>query len=124
MTNQAPGFEKHPGYHVTIEPCTHDIAVVVNGKEVGRTNKALVLKEQDYPDVYYFPIDVFPAGTIEKSDHSSYCPFKGDASYFHFTFDGKTNDNAIWSYQNPFDEALPIKDLVSIYSKVASIKKV
>jgi len=70
---------------------------------------ALVLQEASYPAVYYIPrADVTP-GALVKTTHSSHCPYKGDASYFTIVVDGKSAENAVWSYETPFPAMAEIK---------------
>lgn len=124
MNHPAPGFEKHPGHTMVISPAGVEIAISVAGQEIARTEDALLLAEASYPAVYYLPVNTLPADMLVESDHQTYCPFKGEASYCHLVFDGNTHENAVWSYRTPYDEALPIKDHIAIYANVAEVKPV
>ncbi|MEM9279738.1 MAG: DUF427 domain-containing protein [Pseudomonadota bacterium] len=124
MTNAAPGFIKHPGHKLEIHHHDGPVEIRVGETVIALSKNAMRLKEATYPDVFYVPLSDLPANMLRASGHTSYCPFKGEASYFHLEVEGNTHENAIWYYRNPYDEALPIKELASIYSNVASIEPV
>lgn len=122
MTNSAPGFENHPNHSVVIKPFDAPIAVIVDGDEIARSENAKLLQEASYPSVYYIPLEEIPAKLITKSDHKTYCPFKGTATYWDLTTDNGLKENSVWSYQEPYNEALIIKDHVAFYADAAIIK--
>ncbi len=109
---------------MVITPAGGEVAVLIAGQEVARTGDAQLLAEAAYPAVYYLPAGTLPAAMLLESDHQTYCPFKGTASYHHLIHNGKTHENAVWSYSTPFDEALQIKDHIAIYANVAEVKAV
>lgn len=121
MSNPAPGFANHPNHTVDITPSGFRISVTINQETIGETNNALVLAEANYPTAYYLPLETLPVGTLQPSDHTTYCPFKGTANYYHLTHGGSTYENAVWCYRDPYDEVLTIKDHIAIYSNVAKI---
>ena len=124
MNNQAPGFADHPDHTVKISPFQGTVAISINGTEVARTDKALLLAEASYPAVFYLPVDIMPEGLLIESDHRTWCPFKGHASYFHLSFDGEIRENAVWCYRDPFDEALAIKDRIAFFQNAVSVSPV
>ncbi|MGI9351565.1 MAG: DUF427 domain-containing protein [Rhizobiaceae bacterium] len=121
MTNPAPGFSTHPGYSITLASFEGAVSVSVDGNEIGQTDQAIILAEASYPAVFYLPKKTLPEGMLIISDHRTWCPFKGHASYYHLAHGDQTHENAIWSYQEPFDEALAIKDHIAFYPNVASV---
>lgn len=122
LKNPAPGFKNHPSHSVEINAFEGDVEIRINGEIVATSKRAMSLKENGYSDVYYIPISDLPEKMLDCSEHSTYCPFKGDASYYHLIHDGKTYENAVWSYPSPFDEAMAIKDHIAIYPNVAKIE--
>lgn len=120
MSNAAPGFEAHSDHAVDIEEHDGEVVVRIDESEIARTRNALILSESHYEPVFYIPLEDVAEGMTEKSDHSTYCPFKGDASYWHIkTVSGKI-ENAIWGYESPYDECRLLKDHVAFYpDKVA-----
>ncbi|MEM8649628.1 MAG: DUF427 domain-containing protein [Pseudomonadota bacterium] len=124
MSNPAPGFEKHPNHTVDITPFDGTVSVSVNGEEIAKSSNALQLAEAKYPLVFYIPISDLPEEKLVKSDHQTYCPFKGNAGYYDLVHAGQTNENAVWTYSDPYDEAIAIKDHVAFYANVADVKPV
>ncbi len=89
--------------------------VTVAGRVVADTRAALALRESDYPPVYYIPRNDVDMSLLERSDNESYCPYKGDASYFSIPIGGERSVNAIWTYEAPYDAVAQIKDYVAFY---------
>lgn len=110
-TMKTPNAE-HP---ITVEPSTSRIRVTVAGKVVADTRAALTLRESDYPPVYYVPRNDVDMSLLERTDNATYCPYKGDASYFSIPIGGTQSVNAIWTYEAPYDAVASIKDHVAFY---------
>jgi uncharacterized protein (DUF427 family) len=120
MANPAPGFKKHPGHRIAVSPAGSRVQVIFKGDVIADTREALVMKEGDYPPVYYFPRKDVNMQSLERSAHSTHCPFKGDASYFSLK-DGP--QDAVWSYERPFDEMAAIREYLAFYpDKVDAIR--
>ena len=64
------------------------------------------------PVVYYIPRKDVRMDRLVRSSHSTHCPFKGDASYFSVV---GGPENAVWSYESPYDEMLAIKERLAFY---------
>jgi uncharacterized protein (DUF427 family) len=121
--NPAPGFVRQPDRRMGYQPAGRRIRVVFNGETVADSENAIALQEEDYPVAYYLPQSDVRMDLAKRTDHSSHCPFKGDASYWSLEASGKRAENAAWSYENPFDEAEVIKGYVAFYrSKVDAIE--
>lgn len=112
MDNSAPGFEKVPRSHIVTQRSHQRVRVTVNGEVIADSRAALELKEGNYPVAYYLPRLDVRMERLARSSHSTHCPFKGDASYFSIV-DGP--ENAVWSYERPYDEMADIKDLLAFY---------
>jgi uncharacterized protein (DUF427 family) len=92
--------------HITITPITDPVTVEAGGLTLGRSQKALELREGSYPPVIYVPREDIDMGLLEKSARTSGCPWKGQASYFSILAPGGTLTDAVWSYEVPnFDVA-------------------
>ena len=93
--------------------------VKFNGEVIADSVEAIRLEEGDYAPVYYFPRKDVRMERLSRTAHHTYCPFKGTASYFSLKGGA---ENAVWTYETPYDEMLAIKELVAFYSdKVESI---
>ncbi|MBV9505366.1 MAG: DUF427 domain-containing protein [Acidobacteriia bacterium] len=103
---------QHP---ITIEPLGRRVVVEVAGQTVAESNNAIVLREASYPPAIYIPREDAQMGLLEHSDHSSYCPFKGDATYFDIPSGGERSKNAVWTYEMPYDAVAQIKGHLAFY---------
>lgn len=90
-------------------------SVRAGGAVMGETSNALVLSEEGYSDVIYFPRGDIATAFLDRTDHSSHCPHKGDAQYFSVVTKNRTLENAAWSYETPKDAVAEIKDHLAFY---------
>jgi uncharacterized protein (DUF427 family) len=110
-TAKVPG----PDHPITIEPNVHRVVVKVAGHVVADTRDALTLREAKYPAVQYIPRKDVDVTLLERSTHATYCPYKGDASYYSIPVGGDRSLNAVWTYETPFEAMAQIKDYVAFY---------
>ncbi|MCF8475594.1 MAG: DUF427 domain-containing protein [Pseudolabrys sp.] len=104
-----------PDHPIAIEPSGKRVRVRFAGKLVADTTKALVMKEANYPPVYYIPRADADMSLLTPTDHASHCPYKGDAGYFTIAAGGRTADNAVWTYTQPYPAVAAIKDHLAFY---------
>jgi uncharacterized protein (DUF427 family) len=116
---KAPGFQSQPQHRIDTQPAKQRLRATFNGEIIADTRDALAMKEGSYPIVYYFPRNDVRMERLERTSHSTHCPFKGDASYFSIK---GGPDNAVWSYETPFDEMIAIKDRVAFYPNKVTIE--
>ena len=107
--------EPGPDHPITISENPHRIRVVLGGFIVAETTKALTLQEAALPPVQYIPRSDVRMDLLERTDHSSHCPYKGDASYFTVTAGGLERENAVWSYEEPHPAVARIREHVAFY---------
>ncbi len=118
--NPAPGFKKRPEHRLVAKPAGARVQVTLNGQLIADSTDAIRLEEGTYPEVYYFPRQDVKMERLVRSSHQTHCPFKGDASYYSFKGGA---ENAVWSYETPFDEMLVLKERLAFYpDKVDSIR--
>lgn len=101
------------GYRVSIEPSGERIRVVFNGETVADSENALVMHETRLPSVYYFPMGDVRTEFLIRNDLHTHCPFKGNASYWSLKVGDRTAENAVWAYEDPYDEASGMDDYVA-----------
>jgi uncharacterized protein (DUF427 family) len=89
--------------------------VKAGGTIIADTRDALTLREAAYPPVHYIPRQDVDMAALARSEHTSYCPYKGDASYFSIPAGGDRSRNAVWTYEIPFEAVAQIKDYVAFY---------
>jgi uncharacterized protein (DUF427 family) len=104
-----------PDHPITIENKQAHITVSVAGKVIADTREALSLKEASYPAVIYVPRKDVDMSALKKTDHATYCPYKGDCSYYSIPVGGERSVNAIWTYENPYASVSQIKDYMAFY---------
>jgi len=117
-----PALEPTEAHPITVEPTGKHVTVRVNGDVVADTDNALTLQESTYPAVQYIPLTDVVA-ELRPSDTETYCPYKGDASYYHVvTQGGETVDDAIWTYEKPHPAVGQIAGHVAFYPDKADIE--
>jgi uncharacterized protein (DUF427 family) len=104
-----------PDHAITITPSAKRVRVRVGGEIVADTTHALSLKEASYPAALYIPRADAHMDLFTKTDNSTHCPYKGDASYYSISAGGKKAENAVWSYETPFPAMAEIKDYLAFY---------
>lgn len=113
-----------PDHPITIERHPSRVVVKVAGKTVADTRRALLLREANYPGVIYVPREDADMALLARTDHSTYCPYKGDCSYYSIVPGGERSINAIWTYEAPYDAVAPIKNHLAFYpDRVDSIEE-
>lgn len=109
-------------YPITVTPTGRHVTVRINGEIVAETDAALTLDESRHQTVHYIPMTDVRQEMLTSSDTTSYCPFKGDASYFHVTTTaGDTVTDAIWTYPQPFPAVAAIAGHVAFYPDKADL---
>ena len=110
---------EHP---ITISPTRGRVRVRVNGEIVADSDAALGLKESTLPVVQYIPFSDVVHDVLTRTDTSTYCPYKGEASYYSVTTAaGDTVDDVIWTYEQPYNAVAAIAGHVAFYPDKAEI---
>jgi uncharacterized protein (DUF427 family) len=104
-----------PDHPITIQRNLARVVVSVAGRVVADTGNALTLREAAYPPVQYIPREDVDFSQLERTDHATYCPYKGDCNYYSVPAGGKKSVNAVWSYEDPFAAVAQIKGHVAFY---------
>jgi len=104
-----------PDHPITIEANPARVVVSVEGAIVADTEKALTLREAGYRPVQYIPLSDVDMSLLEPADHATYCPYKGDCSYYSIPSGGEKSANAAWTYKAPYAAVNEIKDRVAFY---------
>ena len=107
-------MERHP-HTLVWDPEPRPVRVVLNGVTVAETSEAHVLREGPIPPVYYVPLADIKSEYLERTDHSTMCPFKGDASYWTIVVGDRREENALWAYEDPIEDASYLKGYGAFY---------
>jgi uncharacterized protein (DUF427 family) len=114
-----------PDHPISIEANRSRVVVKVGGKIIADTSDALTLHEASYPPAQYIPRRDVDIAALTRSEHTTYCPYKGDASYHSSPVGGDRSINAVWTYETPFEAMAQIKDYVAFYpDRVDEIKTI
>ncbi|HWX18150.1 MAG TPA: DUF427 domain-containing protein [Chthoniobacterales bacterium] len=104
-----------PDHPISIQRNPARVVVSAAGRVVADTGNALTLREADYPAVQYIPREDVDFSQLERTEHTTYCPYKGDCSYYNIPAGGKKSVNAVWSYEDPFPAVAQIRGHVAFY---------
>jgi uncharacterized protein (DUF427 family) len=111
-----------PDHPITIQPNAKRIVVKAAGKVIADTLEALTLQEASYPAVHYIPRKDVDMSLLKRTDHATYCPYKGNCAYFSIPGGGEKAVNAVWTYETPYDAVKQIKNHLAFYTdRVESI---
>jgi uncharacterized protein (DUF427 family) len=108
---------KNPGpdHPISIQRNPARVVVSVAARVVADTHNALTLREADYPPVQYIPREDVDLSQLERTDHATYCPYKGDCNYYSVPAGGKKSVDAVWTYEDPYPAVAQIKGHVAFY---------
>jgi uncharacterized protein (DUF427 family) len=116
-TPKVPG----PDHPITIEPSSEHIVVKAGDTVIADTSSALMLHEANYPPIAYLPLSDIDPELLQSSDTHTYCPYKGEASYYSLrTGDGVIED-ALWFYDEPYDAVSEIAGHAAFYADKVQI---
>ena len=110
-----PGFKTNPDYRIVFERSPRRVRVKFNGETIADSSAAHLLFETRHLPIYYFPRADVRMELLRATEHHTYCPYKGTASYWSIAAGGRVSENAVWGYPEPFDEVAAIKDYVAFY---------
>jgi uncharacterized protein (DUF427 family) len=129
MATPAPGWAKKPEHRVDIHPDSKRLRVTFAGAVIADSAETLRIEETGHGPVHYFPATDVRLDLMKKTEHSTHCPFKGDASYWTLEVgsggQARRAENAVWGYCTPYDEMTPLAGYYAFYdSRVDAIDAV
>jgi uncharacterized protein (DUF427 family) len=104
-----------PDHPITIERNPARVVVVVAGQVIAETREAVTLREASYPPVHYVPRKDVDMTALVRSTHVTYCPYKGDCTYFSISIGGERSLNAVWTYEAPYPAVTEIRGHLAFY---------
>lgn len=114
-----------PDHPITITRNSKRVRIMFAGRVIADTTRALMLKEASYKPVEYIPRADADMSLLTRTDHHTHCPYKGDASYFTIEAGGRSVENAVWSYEQPFPAMAEIREYLAFYpNRVDAIEEV
>ena len=104
-----------PDHPITISPADGHVTVRAGGAVIASSDRALALREADYPPVLYIPREDVAMDRLQRTAQYTHCPYKGDCAYFSVTAAGARGENAAWSYESPYPAAAAIREHLAFY---------
>jgi len=104
-----------PDHPIDITQNPGRVVVTVAGRVVADTRRALTLKEANYPAVQYIPRDDVDMSLLDRSEHTTYCPYKGECNYYSIPTGGERSIDSVWTYETPYPAVAVIKNHVAFY---------
>jgi uncharacterized protein (DUF427 family) len=104
-----------PDHPISIQRNLARVVVSVAGRVIADTGNPLTLREADYSPVLYIPREDVDLSQLERTDHATYCSYKGDCNYYSIPVGGKKSVNAVWTYEDPYPAVAQIKGHVAFY---------
>jgi uncharacterized protein (DUF427 family) len=112
-----------PDHPITIGRSASHVTVKAGARVIADTTDSLVLREASYPEVVYVPRRDVDMSQLERTSHNTYCPYKGECSYYSIPAGGEKAVNAVWTYEAPYDAVAEIKEYLAFYpDRVDSIE--
>ena len=111
-----------PDHPITIEPSPARVVVSVGGRVIADSRDTLALREATYQPVYYVPRKDVHMSLLERTAHATYCPYKGDCSYYSIPIAGETGVNAVWTYEAPYEAVAAIGSHLAFYPNRVDIR--
>jgi uncharacterized protein (DUF427 family) len=111
-----------PDHPITVGKNPDRVVVKAGDLVIADTRDALSLQEASYPAVQYIPRADVDLTLLERTEHHTYCPYKGNASYYSVLPAGTAGVNAVWTYEQPYDAVADIRDHVAFYPDKVSIE--
>jgi uncharacterized protein (DUF427 family) len=114
-----------PDHPITISPAGRTVRVTVAGRIVAESARALRLEEEGYPPIYYLPRSDADMSLLVETTHRTNCPYKGDAAYYSIPIGGTKSENAVWTYEEPYQAVSGIKGYLAFYpSRVDALEAI
>ena len=123
MARRESLYHKYPDYRVDLEPSERSVRVSLAGETIAESDRALRVLETKHDPVIYVPREDVHLDRLERTDHETFCPFKGEASYWTVRAGGRVEENAVWSYESPFEQVAGLKDYMAFYTDRLSLEE-
>ena len=115
MPKKESHYHKHPDYRVDLESSSARVCLRLGDEVIADSTNTLLVRETNLDPVVYFPKADVRFDQLEKTAHETFCPFKGDASYWTVRVKDRVEENAVWGYEDPFDEVAGLAEYVSFH---------
>ena len=117
--SKSPGHRQLPDHSIVERPLRKRMQVIVEGEVIADSTAVIQVDEDGSPVRYYFPRADVKMDRLERSTMTTQCPFKGTANYFSINVQGRKLKDAVWTYEDPYDEHLALKERLAFYPEKA-----
>jgi len=117
MTGKSPGHQQHPEHRVEENRAGHRVTIRIAGELIAESEDVIRVDEDGHPARYYFPRADVRMEKLQRSATTTACPFKGKASYYSVNAGGKHFADAVWTYEDPYDEHAALKERLAFYEE-------
>jgi uncharacterized protein (DUF427 family) len=117
--SKSPGHQQLPDHSIVERPLRKRMQVTVDGEVIADSSAVIQVEEDGSPTRYYFPRADVKMDRLERTTMTTQCPFKGTANYFSINASGRKLKDAVWTYEDPYDEHLRLKERVAFYEEKA-----
>jgi uncharacterized protein (DUF427 family) len=114
--SKSPGHQKWPNHRIQEELLSHGMKYEIDGELVAESNNVIRVDEDEHPTRYYFPRSDVRMKNLERTDKTTYCPFKGRASYYTLKVGDKVFEDAAWTYEDPYEEHRELQNRLAFYN--------
>ena len=111
----SPAYAKYPDHEVALEEKTGRVRVEFAGKTIADSTRCRLVLESRCKPVVYFPREDVEMEVLEKVEDTTFCPFKGTASYYTIRVGDRAAESAVWSYEDPYDEVVDLANYLAFY---------
>jgi uncharacterized protein (DUF427 family) len=104
-----------PDHPISIANASATVRVTVKGRVIAESSRALRLEENGYQPVYYIPREDVDMSLLIRTSHYTYCPYKGDCTYYSIPIGGPRSEYAVWTYEKPYEWVADIREHMAFY---------
>jgi uncharacterized protein (DUF427 family) len=115
----SPGHKTWPHHRVIEERLEKRVVITFAGEKIANSTSAIKLIEDNCPPRYYVPREDVNMDVLERSRNTTECPFKGTARYYSIKIGNHRADDAVLSYEDPYDEHRDLKGRLAFYDEKA-----
>ncbi len=115
MPNRESLYHKYPDYRGDVETNPDAVRALLGSTVIAESSRTLLVRETNLEPMIYFPRADVRLQFAERTGHHTFCPFKGEASYWTFRCTGAPEENVAWSYEDPFHQVAKLANFIAFY---------